>query len=164
MSAHTPGRLRSEYPIVYAESGAELLHIDEYDCATVHDARRLAACWNAFDGLPTEVVEQIHGLQAYHAEMKDNIAEKSELLARSVAMLGEASGHVGEVEAERDHALSQLSAEKADSRAIDANYEAARALLAEVLSFGLYQPPEDHMDDEGVDLTNRIRQFLEPKP
>ena len=40
---HTQGPWRAKYPVVYSASGSELLHIDEYDCATVFDARLIAA-------------------------------------------------------------------------------------------------------------------------
>ena len=52
--AHTPGRLvvRGRYQLNAAEGG-EL----RGQSATPGDARRLAACWNAFDGVDTDKIE-----------------------------------------------------------------------------------------------------------
>jgi hypothetical protein len=48
---HTPGPWCAKYPVVYSASGSELLHIDEYDCATVFDARLIAAAPDLLEAL-----------------------------------------------------------------------------------------------------------------
>ena len=60
MSAHTPGQLHYDYVPGYcgellAENGTSICSFT--DEPTNADARRLAACWNACDGLSTEALE-----------------------------------------------------------------------------------------------------------
>ena len=55
----TAGPWRSEYPVVYAASGAELLHIDEHDCATVYDARLIAAAPELLEALMGVLAAQL---------------------------------------------------------------------------------------------------------
>lgn len=47
---------------------------------TLNDARRLAACWNACDGISTEHLER-HGLPDFAQKISDLVAQRDELLA-----------------------------------------------------------------------------------
>jgi len=65
VSAHTPGRLRvgtagqilrevdSGFPIAYAFSNS--ICVEE----SAANAERLAACWNALEGIPTEAIKAL---------------------------------------------------------------------------------------------------------
>lgn len=98
---------------------------DDVDALSAADARRLAACWNACEGLDTGALERIG----------DNFIKP-----------------MADLTAQRDQA-------RADSRAIEANYEAARGLLSQFIhecNDGAMSPEQQ----SSMDLTERIRAFL----
>lgn len=96
MSTHTPGRLTvthnsRETSTIYCE-GKEVarVHMDseahEDDEQHCENARRLAACWNACDGLPTESLEKLGTLDRANVEMN---VFRAHLLAQRDALLAE---------------------------------------------------------------------------
>lgn len=98
MSAkHTPGLLNivTQYaqPELRAASGELVAVVADYE---VEDARRLAACWNACDGMETQQVEQISqqgetlaSRLALHVETEAKlISQRDELLMALKELLG----------------------------------------------------------------------------
>ena len=93
---HTPGRLTLE--LVESDSGIikhlcpidtdglSLLTLVEHNgvkFAAVYyddDARRLVACWNAFEGLTTEQVESMINVPAFFFKQIELMAQRDELL------------------------------------------------------------------------------------
>jgi len=140
MSAHTTGRLNYAYDGKnVAAGGVRYCSLKAYTVLgeyTViaknvlsHDARRLAACWNACEGMATEVIEAMPApfSRLFSDEFADFIGKAGQM--------------------------------QADLRAIEANYEAALALLAEVYEEGNL----DIGDQVSKELDNRIHSFLKMK-
>ena len=80
MSAqHTPGRLTlvTQYaqPELRDASGELVAVIPAYE---VENARRLATCWNACDGIDTEHLER-HGLPDFAQKISDLVAQRDAL-------------------------------------------------------------------------------------
>ena len=169
MSAHTPGRLVA---VPCTDSpGAKLMH--EHVSGELRfiahvsipaDARRLAACWNACEGPPTEQIEElasisgVPGLWLCLEELRANNrtfrAERDSARAELATARADLEKARVRDEVWHEHTTRksfELSEAIADSQAIEANYEAARALLEELLT------------TEDVHFCERIRQFLEPK-
>lgn len=192
MSAHTPGRLvvtaiNDDFVIGNGLPAGE----GRYAVAVARrepDARRLAACWNACEGIeshdlelagvvPTgehmDVLHQRHTAQAERdsaraeldamREAHTNAASERDVLRAELAT-ARADLEKARVrdEAWHEHTTRksfELSEAIADSRAIEANYEAALALLERV-----QQSYSKIMDDEQDPLLFDIRKFLGPKP
>lgn len=100
MSVHTPGRLAVthnswEVSTLHCEGGeVAQVRIDStvdedtqqyLESVKEDNARRLAACWNACDGLPTESLEKLGTLDRASVEMNvfraHLLAQRDELLA-----------------------------------------------------------------------------------
>ena len=85
MSAqHTQGRVKVQHPHagergweVAFEPGLEQLCQD----ITEANARRLVACWNAFDGLDTEQIESMVNVPSFFFKHIELLAQRDELLA-----------------------------------------------------------------------------------
>lgn len=224
MSVHTAGRL-----VVKAmnEYYADLNTPDGRTLASssLPIARRLAACWNACENVPTEQVEELASIsgvpglwlcleelrannRTFRAErdsarteldvmreahtnaaserdvlrdqlaaaraeriiLEKRIAAQREEIGRLHAKIGAQQDEAAQKYAngcERDEVLAagymklqnNLASAQADSRAIEANYEAALALLERVR-----QSYSNIMDDEQDPLLFDIRKFLGPKP
>lgn len=145
---HTPGRLvlkvngeANSYALL-DESGAwwlsVLLNGQQLTAMQEANLRRLAACWNACEGATTEQAEELAGISG---------------ISGLWLCLKEVRANNRQL--------------RADARAIEANYEAARALLTETLAYDdevladmqalgmVYKLPAD-----AVELTERIRAFL----
>ena len=93
---HTPGKLyvRGGFSLYAEDKKTPVADACLNASLATHDegnARRLAACWNALEGVPTEEIESvlIHG-----KAIKDVVSERDELAAR-----------VRELEGERDQAM-----------------------------------------------------------
>jgi hypothetical protein len=144
MNAHTMGRLTATVTSAYFDDGVSGLTmfggLAPEACA---NARRLAACWNACDFIPTEAIE------AY-----------GEAIGKVVGPIGK--GHIA-LSAERD----QLRAELATTRnefneltriSIDAEVQlaAARVLLTEIQVHGL----AECQSGNDLALSDRIRALL----
>ena len=85
MSTHTPGNLsvRNKIAIYSVDEGGKCIAVTSVSETDVEDARRLVACWNACDGIPTESIEcDLNGL-LMGAVRRTNSAEaqRDELLA-----------------------------------------------------------------------------------
>lgn len=66
------------HPELRAEDSNDLVaFMPEHQMAT---ARRLAACWNAFDGLPTEYVEHMVNVPEFFFKHTELLAQRDELL------------------------------------------------------------------------------------
>jgi hypothetical protein len=157
------------------------------------DARRLAACWNVCEGIPTDKIEgktlaEYVANEAYLTGMEPtesgmHIGLKGigvQLMVESLAGQFKGSGAVNFLEVSLSHeetgpmlvtlqrlhgetpaqqkaaALRELDEARADIRAVEANYEAARALLREiagdtmsVLAFGMHERIRAFLDGEG---------------
>jgi uncharacterized membrane-anchored protein YhcB (DUF1043 family) len=206
MTAHTPGRIMAHE----IEDGKQTLVSDVSGSfvpdllvrLTEANARRLAACWNACEGVETDDIEQwtvntgpllinkIREVDALHvlisSERAAAITERNTLERRIAAQreeIGRLHAKIGKQQdeakqqfaerAERDEVLAagymklqnNLATAHADARAIEANYEAARALLVEVLTENDAWIKEAiglrvRIDPDRTTLTERIRAFL----
>lgn len=114
------------------------------------NAQRISACLNACEEIPTEDLET--GAKLWEICAKSNgyqvqlAAANSELTAARALIQQQDS----------------LLGKKACATKECAELLAARALLREVLAFGLYeQGATDDMDPEGVELTARARSYLD---
>lgn len=111
MSTHTPGRLTVthnswETSTIYCE-GKEVarVHMDseahEDDEQHCENARRLVACWNACDGLPTESLEKLGTLDRANVEMNvfraHLLAQRDALLAELHRMENHPASRIGEL-------------------------------------------------------------------
>ncbi|MGC4396031.1 hypothetical protein [Hydrogenophaga sp. T2] len=83
MSKHTPGRLKAfnlyATPEIRDQGGNFIACGKDGSARAVADTRRLAACWNACDGISTEHLEQ-HGLPNFAQTISDMRAQRDELL------------------------------------------------------------------------------------
>lgn len=139
MSEHTAGKLRFERqysngceigPYLYADdqwiaymAGAPYLGFEE----TVPNARRLVACWNLCDGVPTEQIEAAPDLGRLLAEREEMfhgapnlariIAEHGEMLAACKAFLAY-DRSLGDGRGESNYVLLYEEAYEKISRAV----------------------------------------------
>lgn len=98
-AAHTEGR-RSVVPGSYGTSKL-VLQLDQHLALAAHmrepDARRLAACWNALDGLPTALLEKHgatrSGIYRGTAEINDQLAAARALLTDLIDIEGPQPGN-----------------------------------------------------------------------
>lgn len=177
MSAHTEGRLTlGKHGIILGGPGRELKKGIAYDqlfmaCVTEsgdqqENARRLVACWNACEGLPTEALETappiaeritiaIAAGDNLDAELAKRTAERDQLRAELAALTSdEATAH------------DLLVAEIKKTGQLHHEHAAARALLGEVLA--MHDANEVAAEDGTfVDfdhLMERIRALLGDKP
>lgn len=171
MSAHTPGRLTYQEDsdaythILRDADGRFIASAPQGTTVQEPNMRRLAACWNACEGMETHDIEALSTLgnvgdmfRSLHQQIGSVKAD----LMRSDIKLAAARADLEKArlrdEGWHEHTTRkwfELNEERADSQAIEANYEAARALLAEAADV-----------KSGADfraLEQRIRQFLEPK-
>lgn len=127
MSApHTPGRLSFEkyegacyfngkQQDGYAIKGLEMVPDYEHPMHTEANARRLVACWNACEGIPTEVLEaqQAGGLPWHVADQIEQRIQRDELLAALQAFLQgakcvDSDGYIAYIDIEQ--AIAQATA------------------------------------------------------
>jgi hypothetical protein len=86
-------------------------------------ARRLVACWNAFDGLDTELVESMVNVPEFFFKQVELLAQRDELLA-GLQMAYIAMQHMGNV-------LNNIDAvDEEEDAQHDAAFEAVAALIA----------------------------------
>lgn len=83
MSAqHTQGKVTVLYPCLYAADGRRILELEH---GTTDELKRLAACWNACEGLSTEALERLGTLDKARVQLDviraEAIAQRDELLA-----------------------------------------------------------------------------------
>lgn len=62
-------------------TGLDKVPDHEYPMFREEDARRLAACWNAFDGLPTDQIESMVNVPKFFFNHMEMMAQRDELLA-----------------------------------------------------------------------------------
>jgi hypothetical protein len=68
-----------------------ILSVDDTNFAYVfnaEDARRLAACWNAFDGMPTEAPEELSGIGGVQG-LTNDLGEAMDKLVAARALLAD---------------------------------------------------------------------------
>jgi hypothetical protein len=180
---HTQGRLVAEQSEM---TGRLISETDQRPIATVWsgafeglgqaNARRLAACWNACDGASTELLEKI--VDSWIKPMADLESERDQLRAEVREWLCAECNTVYPGPPQAGFACVQcpkcggatgprvsmeLRQARADSRAIEANYEAARGLLAEILKAddeAMVGLKAFGMPIELCAMTERIRAFL----
>lgn len=85
--AHTQGRLKvNKYGNIATEQGDALVVQD--GCVSIADMRRLAACWNACEGIDTDNLEKFPGWArngfALGVKIMDELAAERALLAESL--------------------------------------------------------------------------------
>lgn len=136
---------------------------------TPDDARRLAACWNACDGVPTDKIEDYtealcnvvreggarHSVllaerDQLRADLAEACARNNELIEHQAAKaieLAEARANAGMLASEHRETLDEREMLRTDFRTLEQSYEAkcaelaaARALLGEV---AMVLPPQD---------------------
>ena len=92
--SHTPGKLvvaehtdercaiRSTTPVAHGLPGKIVADVgySGYENTDATNARRLVACWNACDGVPTDALEQIDGLAKAVLPYHQIKAQRDELL------------------------------------------------------------------------------------
>lgn len=88
MSAHTPGELKADGTVVLFAGNAG--GFDIRDCPQPEEnAKRLVACWNAFEGYPIEAITSlveiggVRRLHDYSATQKENVDVLVKVLAKA---------------------------------------------------------------------------------
>ncbi len=128
---HTPGKLEQHGVWIFtdvADSAAiaklEYGGVDSPGFAAAKaNARRLVACWNAFDGLDTELVESMVNVPEFFFKQVELLAQRDELLA-GLQMAYIAMQHMGNV-------LNNIDAvDEEEDAQHDAAFEAVAALIA----------------------------------
>lgn len=119
MSAHTPGllKLHAKYPqdIVTPDGHYTVARTLPQPTIAVAEAnaRRLVACWNAFDGVPTSTIESMGGV--VRGACADLMTQRDEL-AQAVDRLLSWERHGHQTRAE-DIAFAQQALTKAEGGA-----------------------------------------------
>jgi hypothetical protein len=159
---HTQGRL-----VVDAQTPSVLIsdanHADTVTYATsVADARRLAACWNALVGVPTDEIEAMGGVVLFKGkplnELANLRAERDQLraeIAAADAAIGIAKGFHVETERELGTALALLR------EVLDAHKSGSIAMMSSDPESGMPIAETSYSFDGVLD---RIRALLEHKP
>lgn len=110
---HTPGKLLhfGNGDIIQASSACEPVIVDvasvylRADCTQEGNARRLVACWNACEGIPTEVLEELD--VAHALRIGDEWKAQRDLFARWMFMRG---NHTGDWACDKCHPNSDMLA------------------------------------------------------
>lgn len=132
---------------------------DSRDAASAADARRLAACWNACEGIDTDNLENFPGwIKNGFAPGVMVVAERDKLLVELAA----ANARIAAIEAEAGKRDDEW---RAHSTAKALDLAESRALLGEVLAAddeaiadaAIVDLP---FPDDLLELTGRIRAFL----
>lgn len=100
-AAHTPGLMKHEAlmgSITVVNRDEAIFHCGlglrhgNYGDEQVQNARRLVACWNSFNGVPTEMIELVDEIGKCTMPYRLLQVERNELLAALKAMLTDFEG------------------------------------------------------------------------
>lgn len=133
---HTQGRLvvgELTGRVLLSESGDKVASTqDRYNLLIQkEDARRLAACWNAFVGTSTEAIEA----NVPHAEIAGLIAERDDLVRQRDQMRAELASCARRIHNQRDE-IHRLQFERDEIKAKECEADARRAISADLVSGG----------------------------